>query len=95
MRYISAMEEKRKFERHRLLKNGQINFGNAPTPIRCVVRDISTVGAHLLVSSVGGIPSEFKLQLDGQRPRSCFVRWRDNFRLGVVFLSPASSAIEM
>jgi hypothetical protein len=89
------MEEKRKFERHRLLKNGQIRFANASGSVRCVVRDISTGGAQLLVNSVSGIPSEFKLQLEGQQARNCFVRWRDGFRLGVVFLSPGSASIEM
>ena len=68
-----------------MLKNGHIRFDGARSAISCVVRNMSPAGALILVSTVSGIPSEFKLDIEGQRSRDCFVKWRDNFKLGVEF----------
>jgi hypothetical protein len=57
------------------------------------MRDISVEGAQLLVSTVAGIPSEFRLELGEDSARSCFVRWRLSNALGVVFLTPQEAAL--
>ncbi len=59
----------------------------------CVLRDISTGGAQLLVSNINGIPSEFRLELDESSARSCFVRWRMTNALGVAFLTPQEATL--
>ena len=53
----------------------------------CVARDISNAGIGLTLKDTRGIPSEFELALEGEPARRCFVRWRNQFSLGVIFLS--------
>jgi len=79
------MEERRKVQRHRVLKAGRIGFNRAGG-IDCRVRNLSQAGACLDVVSPIGIPEYFMLVIDSDRLRqACHVIWRDGGRLGVEF----------
>jgi hypothetical protein len=78
------MNKERIFPRRRVLKAGTIEFGGGT--IDCMVRNLSTVGAALEVSSPVGIPENFTLifRTEGlQMP--CHVVWRREKRIGVAF----------
>lgn len=75
--------------RRRGLVRALIRFEGGRGEAQCIVRDVSTDGAQLLVSSTSGIPSEFRLFVDDEPVRACFVRWRRHTRLGVRFLAPS------
>jgi hypothetical protein len=78
------MVETRIAPRYRVMKAAKIAFIGGP--IDCKVRDISTTGAALEVSSQIGIPESFTLVMpdDGLR-LPCHVVWRKDFRIGVAF----------
>jgi PilZ domain len=88
-----AMEERRQFPRHIAMKSGRIRFHGTVGCVDCVVRDISAGGAQLELPAVSGIPSEFRLALDGTPVRDCFVKWRTPQRLGVAFLPSHAAAL--
>ena len=73
------MVETRSAPRHRVLKAGTIEFGGAA--IKCFVRNLSTTGAALEISSQVEIPERFALIVpsDGLH-LSC-----DDYRIGVTF----------
>lgn len=78
------MSKERTFPRRRVLKAGTIEFSGGT--IDCTVRNLSTVGAALEVSSPVGIPENFTLifRTEGlQMP--CQVVWRREKRIGVAF----------
>ncbi len=79
------MEERRKVQRHRVLKSGRIGFNRA-AGIDCRVRNLSPVGACLDVGSPFGIPEYFVLMIDSDQMRqACHVIWREGARVGVEF----------
>jgi hypothetical protein len=79
------MEERRKVQRHRVLKSGTVGFNRA-AGIACRVRNLSAAGACLDVASPIGIPDEFVLEIESDRfKQPCHVIWRDGNRLGVEF----------
>jgi len=78
------MVETRRDARHRVLKAGSINFcGGA---IDCTVRNLSTSGAALEVTSQSGIPEKFALAVpcDGLH-LPCHIVWRKACKIGVRF----------
>lgn len=79
------MEERRKVQRHRVLKAGRIGFNRA-AGIDCRVRNLSPNGACLDVASPFGIPDDFILAIESDRLRQpCHVIWRNGNRMGVEF----------
>lgn len=78
------MAESRKASRHRVLKTGTIEFGGGA--IDCVVRNMSTAGAALEISSQIGIPETFALIIPSDAIQTpCNVVWRKGYRIGVTF----------
>ena len=61
--YFDQMVETRIAFRHRVLKAATIEFRG--DSIDCVIRDLSTTGAALEVSSQTGIPAKFTLVIPG------------------------------
>jgi PilZ domain len=75
-------DENRIATRHRVLKGGSIRFGGGS--IDCTVRNLSSTGAALDVTSPLGIPTQFTLVTDGNQ-LPCRVVWRKEKRIGVTF----------
>lgn len=81
----ASQSENRKVQRRTILKGGRIVFNAGRSTIDCKVRNLSSKGAKLLVSSVVGIPDTFDLLLEGNSRQPCRVAWRTLKELGVEF----------
>jgi len=81
------MDERRATPRQRRLNGAKIIFDDDASVIDCVVRDVSSGGAQLLVATPIRIPDLFELRIsqNGTRHRSK-VAWRSKDRIGVKFL---------
>jgi hypothetical protein len=78
------MAEARRANRHIVLKAGTIKFGGSA--VHCLVRNLSTSGAALEISSQTKIPSRFMLQVPGDGLHlPCRTLWRNQYRMGVAF----------
>ncbi len=77
--------ENRQVPRRTTLKGGHIVFNGGRSTFDCTVRNLSSKGAKLQVSSVVGIPGTFDLQLQGNSRQPCRVIWRTLKELGVSF----------
>jgi len=51
----------------------------------CTIRNISKIGACILVQSTSGIPAIFQLVMPNRQSQTCKVMWRDDTKLGVHF----------
>jgi hypothetical protein len=80
------MEEKRTSPspRKRILKSAQIILSDKAPKIECAVRNLSTKGACLHVSTTYGIPVNFDVIIEGAR-RSCRSVWRTDTKIGIAF----------
>ena len=80
------MQERRHSQRARTLRAGKILFNNRRSVIDCMVRNVSTHGACLLLPSVVGVPQVFDLVIDGETgSRSCKMVWHAQNRIGIEF----------
>lgn len=71
----------------RVLKGGHIVFNLRSSVIDCMVRNLSTGGACLIVTDTVGIPNRFTLIMEPEKTeRDCEVAWRRDDKLGVRFL---------
>lgn len=77
--------ENRLVARRTTLKGGRIVFNGGRSTINCTVRNLSSRGAKLTVTSVVGIPDTFDLMLEGNSRQPCRVIWRTLKELGVEF----------
>ena len=77
--------EKRGVQRRSTLKGGKIVFNAGRSTIDCTLRNLSSTGAKLTVSSVGGMPDTFDLVLDGGAKQPCRIKWRRLKEIGVEF----------
>jgi hypothetical protein len=81
------MQERRNETRKRALRTARIVFNNRFSALDCTVRNLSPVGAMLLVAGPHGIPDAFELELDsGALKHDCKVVWRQEKKLGVEFV---------
>jgi hypothetical protein len=82
------MDECRRSPRIRTYIGGKISFHASYCIVDCLVRDLSTSGAKLVLSGSAIIPGHFDLLLPGKglKLRSEVV-WRGSNRIGVTFLS--------
>jgi hypothetical protein len=79
------MDRRQPPPRRRLLKSGEILLGKHPVP--CTIRNMSARGACLQVQTTAGIPVIFDFQRVGEpTARKCKTIWRDNTRIGVMFI---------
>jgi hypothetical protein len=78
------MNDRRATQRQRVFKAGTIEFEGAG--IHCIIRNLSKTGAGLEVANPVGIPHEITLNIPTQHSsRHCYVVWRKQQRLGVIF----------
>jgi hypothetical protein len=86
------MDRRQPPARRRMLKSGKILLGKRPVP--CTVRNISEIGACLEVQTTAGIPAIFDFLRAGEpAARTCKTIWRDNTRIGVMFIQRESPAL--
>jgi PilZ domain len=78
------MDERRKRPRRRILKSATIRLGKQHA-IPCAVRNLSEIGACLVVQATFGITGGFQLLMPGHAPRTCKVIWSTDTKLGVEF----------
>lgn len=81
----SPEPDNRQSQRRSTLKGGRIVFNAGRSTIDCRVRNLSSHGAKLQVTSVIGIPDTFDLVLEGHARHPCRVAWRSLKELGVEF----------
>ena len=67
-----------------------ISYGSNPTPIPCVLWNVSEGGAHLTAAHSNIVPDRFVLILNKDDPsrRDCRVVWRKRQHMGVEFIDP-------
>ena len=86
------MDEKRKTQRRRVLKEGKIIFADGMRVIDCTIRDISDSGARLLIANTVGVPETFHLfEKSSGMVYPTRVAWRQANAIGVKFDGPATS----
>jgi len=56
-------------------------------PIKCVLTDVSELGARLAVDCATVLPNEFMLVLNNELRRWCRVKWRSDGHVGVEFVA--------
>ena len=83
--WTASDNESRHDQRRKTLKGGRIVFNAGRSTIDATVRNLSSRGAKLQVTSVVGIPDTFDLVLDNDGRQSCRVVWRTLKELGGVF----------
>ena len=72
--------------RTRTLKTARIVFNNGRSVIDCVVRNLSSRGALLVLPSVLGVPETFELHIESDG--SCHAArtvWKGHGKIGVAF----------
>jgi hypothetical protein len=80
------MEERRKFQRKRVLKSAKIIFNQRVSTLDCIVKNLSDTGACLQLASPVGFPTTFELCFEGDRSlRPCRLVWQRPDRIGVAF----------
>jgi hypothetical protein len=83
--WTASDSDNRQNQRRKTLKGGRIVFNGGRSTIDAMVRNVSSKGAKLQVTSVVGIPDTFDLLLDGHSRQPCRVVWRTLKELGVEF----------
>jgi PilZ domain-containing protein len=82
---IGAVPEKRTIFRKRVLKTAQIVLSDKAPKLDCAVRNLSTTGACLQVSTTYGLPMSFDVVIEGTR-HQCRAVWRTDTNIGVMFV---------
>lgn len=88
--------EKQREPRTRTLKTARIVFNGGGSVIDCIVRNLSSVGALLVLPSVFGVPETFELLIDSDGSlRSARTIWKGHGQMGVAFgkALPGSAAV--
>lgn len=86
------MQERRSSTRVRSFLGGKIVFNNPNSTIDCLVRNVSSTGARVLLSDTVTIPDEFDLHIarKGQSYRARLA-WRKVDEFGVEFIAGAAA----
>jgi len=88
------MSERRQYPRMRVLKHAKIVVGTSSV-FDCVVRDLSSAGAHIQIQNAIGLPEAVDVTFDsGHTFRPCRLKWRSLNEIGVEFFdfTPQRSA---
>jgi len=80
------MEERRRLQRHTVLKSAKIVFDSQSSLVDCIVYNLTSKGACLQLANTMNTPEAFEMSFDNFRSiRSCRVTWRQSNKLGVSF----------
>lgn len=78
--------EQRGAPRLRVFLKGRIHFNNGSSSIDCLVRDLSSTGAKLVLSETATLPEKFDLYIpQKERTYRAQLRWRREDGIGVTF----------
>lgn len=89
----SRQGNRRSEPRRRVARSATISAHDAPSPVPCVVLDISNGGARLDVHHSASIPQRFRLVIDLEgTERTCEVVWRRENSVGVKFITAMTAA---
>jgi hypothetical protein len=80
----AGSRDRRAVPRHRTLKAGKVVFHDGCSVLDCTVRNVSDVGALVMVQNAVSVPETFELRWD-DTVHLCTVTWRRLDRLGVRF----------
>lgn len=84
------MSEHRRETRQRVFLKGRIVFNNGSSSFDCLVRDMSSSGARLVMSDATTLPEAFDLYIPQKdRTYRAILRWRREDGIGVIFDEPA------
>ncbi len=81
------MDDKRRAQRMRRLKDGCIYFNGKKSMMNCVVRDVSETGARVTVGEPYLIPTEFELAIKGSPARPARKVWVKQNEMGIEFIA--------
>ena len=88
--------ERREVPRQRTLLGARIVFNNRQSTLDCVVRNLSDVGAMVLISDAVALPAAFELEIEHKRRvYGARFRWRDGERVGIALDGRPASAAEI
>jgi hypothetical protein len=79
-------DNRRKFPRRPMLKNGTIHLGPGYT-LPCLVLNVSDGGAKIKTQSVASCPDRFGIEIGGEPARPCRVAWRAGELIGVEYVA--------
>jgi len=89
------LTERRTQTRLRVFLKGRIHFNNGASSLDCLVRDMSPIGARLMMSETATLPEKFDLFIpQKERTYKATLRWRREEGIGVTFEANAASAAE-
>ena len=80
------MQDRRGELRMEAMRPGQIAGRNLPSPLDCIVHNVSLTGACLEIAGANEVPEAFELSFHNdptQHP--CRVVWRSGDRIGIQF----------
>lgn len=86
------MQERRKVARTRSYLGGRIAFNQRCSTMDCLLRNVSTEGALLVVSHTAVLPDRFEVTVPRKdRTFPARLAWRREDRAGVAFLGPEAT----
>lgn len=80
-------KDRRGKRRHKLIRAGTIEYGEAQPPMPCVILDISRSGAKLKPDDPSVLPEVFYLNIKHGPPIACRVIRRTHEHVAVVFIT--------
>lgn len=81
------MEENRKDQRQKRLKEGRLVFNNKKSVMSCIVRDASKFGARVQIGEPYLVPYEFDFIVGGEPPKPARKVWIRQNEMGLQFTS--------
>jgi len=94
---VSSMANRRKFRRHRVLKEGKITNSGMQCLANVVIRDLSESGARVQLPESQALPDDFSLYIVTERLLyPAVARWREQKALGIQFVGePRTTALQI
>lgn len=88
------MRDRRKEPRESTFATAAINFADGRFPIRCMLHNISTSGAKLVIPAAADVPPEFLLRIAGRNIEyGAEARWVQGIALGVQLKRPIDASV--
>jgi hypothetical protein len=79
------MVDRRRLVRTRICAPALVLANDGSLVWKCVVRDITSLGARLEFQDAPALPTDFNLTFDGKTLRRCHLKWRIANEVGVSF----------